>query len=347
MARRKQQPPQGRGPGPPELARARRDFAQGRLGAVDVDEVLASLADRRGDRGLAAVAGLQHGLLNNDQLTELGVSRHAIRHRVQTGRMHRRYRGVYAVGVAELGAVGELFAATLASPDSLVTAGSALWRWGAIPHCPGDIHLVAPGNRPNRAGLVVHAAGTALPREDRCALERVPLTSPARALMDYAELAEIEDLERALNELRALRLLPTGDLDALRARTFGRRGWGRLGPLLASDAGEGFSRQEAERLLRALVRLAGLPAPGQNVSLFGWEVDFYWPAQGVVVEFDSWSFHGGRPAFERDRRKSVELQDQGLEVLRFTWRQLTRRREWVVARLAGALARRARGATTA
>lgn len=63
----------------------------------------------------------------------------------------------------------------------------------------------------------------------------------------------------------------------------------------------------------------------------------------MAVEFDSWQFHGEdrRKPFERDRRKWTDLQSRGLVVLVVTWRQLRGRPEWVVARLASALAGRA------
>jgi very-short-patch-repair endonuclease len=57
----------------------------------------------------------------------------------------------------------------------------------------------------------------------------------------------------------------------------------------------------------------------------------FWPDARLVVEVDSYAFHSSRRAFEGDRRKQAELQDLGLEVLRFTWLQITQQPEWVVA----------------
>ncbi len=74
----------------------------------------------------------------------------------------------------------------------------------------------------------------------------------------------------------------------------------------------------------ALIRSATLPEPRRNAPVGGWEVDFLWPDHGLVVEIDGYAFHSGRRAFERDRRKQAELQDLGFEVLRFTWRQITK-----------------------
>ena len=92
-----------------------------------------------------------------------------------------------------------------------------------------------------------------------------------------------------------------------------------------------------ERELRKLVERAGLPAPHSNVHVAGYEVDLYWPAHRLVVEFDGWSTHSSRTAFESDRLKDAALQLAGERVLRVTGRQLEGRPEAVVARLVTAI----------
>jgi very-short-patch-repair endonuclease len=62
-------------------------------------------------------------------------------------------------------------------------------------------------------------------------------------------------------------------------------------------------------------------------------VDLLWAAQRLVVEFDGFSFHGDRAAFERDRRRDAELQASGYRVIRVTWRQLADRAGLVVNRI--------------
>ena len=63
------------------------------------------------------------------------------------------------------------------------------------------------------------------------------------------------------------------------------------------------------------------------------------PDQRLIAEVDGYRFHGGRAAFERDRRRDAELLATGHRVLRVTWRALTDAREAVVANLAQALTR--------
>jgi very-short-patch-repair endonuclease len=59
----------------------------------------------------------------------------------------------------------------------------------------------------------------------------------------------------------------------------------------------------------------------------------------VIAEVDGFRFHGGRAAFERDRRRDGDLLAAGHRVLRVTWRELTDVPEAVIANLARALAR--------
>jgi len=76
------------------------------------------------------------------------------------------------------------------------------------------------------------------------------------------------------------------------------------------------------------------PAPRDVVEDIS---DLYWPAHRLVVEFDGWSTHSSRTAFERDRLKDAALQLAGERVLRVTGRQLEGRPEAVVGRLATAI----------
>jgi very-short-patch-repair endonuclease len=64
---------------------------------------------------------------------------------------------------------------------------------------------------------------------------------------------------------------------------------------------------------------------------------FLWREQRLVVEFDGYGFHADRGSFERDRRKTTELQHHGLRVERFTWRRLDDEPHALVADLTRAL----------
>jgi very-short-patch-repair endonuclease len=74
-----------------------------------------------------------------------------------------------------------------------------------------------------------------------------------------------------------------------------------------------------------MCREYGLPRPCVNAIVGGFEVDFSWPGQRLIVETDSHRFHGTRAAFERDRERDALLTALGWRVVRITHRRLARR----------------------
>ncbi len=74
----------------------------------------------------------------------------------------------------------------------------------------------------------------------------------------------------------------------------------------------------------ALCRRHRLPQPEVNVRISRYEVDFLWRDKRLIVEVDGWDAHRTRSAFEEDRARDARLAVLGYEVVRFTWRQLTR-----------------------
>jgi very-short-patch-repair endonuclease len=81
-----------------------------------------------------------------------------------------------------------------------------------------------------------------------------------------------------------------------------------------------------------------MPEPACNVRVAGYEVDFLWRAQGLVVEVDGYAFHSSPVAVVRDRLRDVEIEDADYRVRRVTWRQLTKDPSGVERRLRRALA---------
>ena len=97
------------------------------------------------------------------------------------------------------------------------------------------------------------------------------------------------------------------------------------------------TRSEKERALLRLLAQAQLPKPLTNVYVHGYLVDVYWPEHGLVLEFDGWSAHGHRLAFESNRKRDQVLLAHGVRVMRVTGRHLEHEPIAVVARIAQAL----------
>jgi very-short-patch-repair endonuclease len=197
------------------------------------------------------------------------------------------------------------------------TTAAQLWRLPAR----GDsrIHVTIPprGGRAARRGIALHRA--ALDREEVAKVEGIPVTSPARTLIDLADVLPRRALERALDEAAYLGL----DLSGLRPR-HGRRGTGLLAEVLAQHRpGTTLTRSQLEERFLGLCREHELPLPQVNRRLLGYEVDFLWRPQRLVVETDGRAAHGTRAAFERDRVRDADLTAAGWRVVRITHRRVT------------------------
>jgi hypothetical protein len=59
-----------------------------------------------------------------------------------------------------------------------------------------------------------------------------------------------------------------------------------------------------------------------NVPFEGCEIDFLWRPQGIAVEVQGYRFHGSRPRFEGDRRRTAHLAARGIQVIPLSWSQI-------------------------
>jgi very-short-patch-repair endonuclease len=283
------------------------------------------------DVRLAALASRQHGVVTRRQLGVLGLDHSAIARRMKMGRLHQLYRNVYAVGRTDLTTKGRYLSAVLAYGNRAVLSHrSAAVLWRICPERGRRIDVTVPsgGSRPARGEVIVHRCS--LPAEHRTVLDRIPVTTPSRTIIDLADHATRRELERAIDEALYLGL----DLASLQPLP-GRRGAGRLAQVLEDHAhGTTRTRSDFEELLLALCDRHALPRPLVNQRILGYEVDFVWPQARLIVETDGWSAHGRRSAFERDRARDAELQVGGWRVIRITWRRLVEEPELVARQLA-------------
>jgi very-short-patch-repair endonuclease len=288
--------------------------------------------------GIARIATSQNGAVTHAQLVETGLGHSGIGRRSDRGLLHRIHRGVYVVGHEAFAPHAREAAAILAvGEQTVVSHYSAAILWGLATTAVGDhdIDVMVIGRRPRRRpGLHLHYASTLDPRDIR-RLDGLPLTAPARTLFDLAATG-YPQLERAFGEAHAQRLVTAREIEDLLERAGPRAGTRAL-RALESDNASGFTRSQAERLLRALLRSANLPMPRFNARVAGYEVDAVWPQQRLVVEVDGYGYHGHRAQFERDRRKDLALTAAGYRVIRVSWRQLTNEPLALVAVISAAL----------
>ncbi|MGH2883189.1 MAG: type IV toxin-antitoxin system AbiEi family antitoxin domain-containing protein, partial [Solirubrobacteraceae bacterium] len=215
---------------------------------------------------VAWIAARQLGLITAAQLHRAGVGRGSIEWRLANGQLHRVFRGVYLVGhsVPVAGAL-ELAAVLAVGKDGVVSHRSAAALWGLARPPIGEVEVTVVGRDcRSRDGLRVHAAER-LADPDRMHKSGIPVTSPARTVIDHAATASATELERAVAEVFALQLTSESRILAAIERAGHPPGVATLRAILGQPGGPRRTRSGGERAMLELIRGAGLPAPRTNV----------------------------------------------------------------------------------
>jgi very-short-patch-repair endonuclease len=196
--------------------------------------------------------------------------------------------------------------------------------------------VTVPVKRRAPAGVRLHT--TKLEPAEITRRGRIPVTTPARTLLDMAGQVPPAELERTIREAIYLRLTGIAALTSCLSAHQGRRGAKTMRAALAkAQVGKGRTRSELEQRFLAMIRKHRLPAPDLNVSMMldrrPVEVDCMWRDQRLIVELDGAAAHATPHAFETDRARDLALQAASWRVARITWRQLLDEPGTVAAKL--------------
>jgi len=290
----------------------------------------------------------------------LGFTAAAIQHRIACGRLHPVARGVYAVGWPYLDGRRRWAAAVLAAASgdkaahfptqpylgngAALSHRSAAALWGIGTERPGRIDLsVLRAQAVRRPGLLVRRRPS-LPASELRLHDDLPVTSPVQTLIDLAtELGPVA-VERAVNDADKRDLI---DPEALRLALGAHAG----------EPGVRLLRQVLDRLtfhlsdsnleiyFRPIAASAGLPSPLSKHKVNGFEVDFFWPELGLVVETDGLRYHRTPSTQKLDVRRDRAHTLAGMTPLRFTHYEIryeTHRVRSDLARAAATLSKRSR-----
>jgi hypothetical protein len=276
------------------------------------------------DAVLAALAGAQYGVVSRAQLLERGLTGTQIDRRIRARRLHRVHNGVYAAGHRVLTVEGRWMAAVLAAgPGAVLSHASAAAAWD-LRRTSGqliDVTVPTHAGRDRRAGIRVHRCAT-MTAGEVTVHRRIPVTTPARTIIDLARTLNGRALEQLIDLADQRGLIDFQDLRAANSTSL-------HAVLLRYSPAP--TRSELEERFLELCDDHGIPRPETNTLIEGIEVDFVWRDRRLIVEVDGYAFHRSPSAFESDRARDVLLTTKGWRVLRFTWRQITRRRGWVAA----------------
>src|SRR4051794_15040044 len=212
--------------------------------------------DSRRDTRVARLAARQWGVVSIHELRTCGLSDDAVLARVRAGWLHPLHRGVYAVGHDNPPLEGRFLAAVKAcGPDACLShyaAGARLGivRWdGRLP----EVTVFASSAR-RHAGIRVHRT-THLESMDVARQENIPITSPARTLVDLASILDHRRLRRAVRQAQSLRLVELKQLAEVLSRLGPRRGVKELARILAT--GPAPTRSELEDVVLDLLLAGG------------------------------------------------------------------------------------------
>jgi predicted transcriptional regulator of viral defense system len=244
------------------------------------------------DVRLVELAARQHRCVATRQLHALGYGDNAIAHRVAGGRLVQVFDGVYVVAPISDDRRTRRMAATLTTPDSVLSHASAAAAYGFRPFKAQFEVITRPGSGgPRRQGEILVCRTTHV---EATTHQGIPITTPERTLIDLAPHLDDKALARAVREAVRLHTTTTpSDLFVAIGRHRGRRGTRRLYATVSLYAGLPIHRTRSDAEARALQILdeAGFSMPAVNKRRSGEEADLSWPARRHIVELDGPQFH--------------------------------------------------------
>lgn len=245
------------------------------------------------DAQIADLAGSQFNRISRRQLLDLGLSDKAITHRLGSGRLVAVEQGVFAVAPVLDDDWGRWMGATLTAPNSFLSHSSAAVAWGMLSVSRTVECITRPGSGgPRRHGGVLAYRSSALDGEVTT-MQRIPITTVPRTLLDLARTIGQRALARALREAVRLHLTTLTALGDRLGDYRGYRGSRRLADALARYSGLPLQRARSGAEIRALeiLRDANRPLPRLNTRIAGEEADLSWPRIGLIIEIDGLPFH--------------------------------------------------------
>jgi predicted transcriptional regulator of viral defense system len=276
------------------------------------------------------------GIVRTAELRASGWSDRQIDAAVRRGDLHPLGRGVYADGAAARERLGwrggdQLLAIAaamaVAGPGVVVSHQSAAFLHSIDlldDRGPVNLTATAAANWRGRPGVRLHAA--AVPTERITSFVGVPVTTPARTVVDLARTVEFRAGVVAADSALHRKLTTKAELAAVIGEC---PRW--AGISLAREVVE-FADSRAESPLESIARVAfrdcGLPPPDLQVWLGGssapvGRVDFYWKQYRTIAETDGAAKYRDDPRrVPQQLRRDQLLREDGYELVHFTWQQI-------------------------
>lgn len=278
---------------------------------------------------IARAASRQHRLVTHEQLRAFGLSDSGIRYRVASRRLHALHPRVYAMHGPPFSLRQRWLAAVLAcGPGSALSDLPAAGLAGLVEQLPRIAHVSnLTGRGRSLRGVIVHRRQ--VEHRDITVRAGIRCTAVARTIVDCAAVLDQLDLEALLLAADSKRTLDRTRLEELIGDRHGQPGTRKLRKLITDDPVE--TRSINEQRMVSVCREFGVPRPlcNHRIQVGGrtFYADFCWPDRGLIIEADSWRWHGGQHATESDADRDQLLSIAGWQVVHFTRAQILARRE--------------------
>jgi len=245
------------------------------------------------DAHVREIAAGQGDLVAAWQLAAAGWSLSAIHHCRRHHGWRTVHRGVYAVGYAPLTRRQLWIAATLTTPDSVLSHASAAACYGSRSFEGAFEVVTRPGSGgPRRLGRLLACRSNTL-EGNTAVYEGIPITTPERTVIDLAAQLDKKATGRLFRETLRLGLATVPSLSIVLKRHPGARGTAHLRGLCRRYAHLPYARtrSDAEALALEVLHDAGVEPPNVNERIGGDEADLSWPARQRIIEIDGPQFH--------------------------------------------------------
>jgi hypothetical protein len=211
--------------------------------------------------------------------------------------------------------------ATLGREDATASHSTAAHLWGLLERDTDDVHvLCAESSSARLPGVHSHRSRSWTP-EMRQHRSGIPVTPPARTLVDIAPSTSMTSLGRALDAAITTGIMSSIEfMNEVENMGRGRRKPDYLETLAEERLGSDVVESSGEALVLRWIAAAGLPAPTPQLRVpisqcESYRLDFAYTDLRIAIEVQSWRWHGGPVQYRRDSERSIKLAALGWTTL--------------------------------
>lgn len=283
-------------------------------------------------------AANQRFLISRGEALDLGATDKYVKHQLSRARWQQIHPGVYQIDRRPLDWESKLMAAVLAcGPSARVSHRAALVLWNLDGIASAPVELTMPfGNLPVPEGVIVHRSRRPTPTAERSG---IPVSGPERLLLECCIYLPPIVIGKAVDSAIRRNLTTVDRMWLMLANEGGRgvKGTKFMRGVLRDRVHDTATDSGSEFELLYYMQKASLPRPELGFELYpasGRRIpDFIWPDRNKAVEVDGIDAHNSAEGLDDDLQRQNELMDLGLEIRRFSARQIRRDPKGVVAQI--------------